>query len=416
VTYPADLLFHVPSLLLLLIASAFFSGSETALFSLQESDLEEMARSSSRRAQLAVTLARRSNRTLVTLLLANLLVNVLLSVLITGMCLRWFGPAGLGVAIPAASVLLILFGEIFPKTLGLRQGRGAAERVAPIVEGVARLLGPVRRALEGLAERVAGPRVVRPLDKEELATLVDVTQQEGGISPFEAEVLLNILTFAKVTVDRCMTPRVDMVALEADASYEEVVATYEASGRSRIVVIEGDRDHVVGVLLLKDFLTHDPAQGPRTVRALMRPAVFVPESLSASRLFHQLMRDRVHLAIVVGEHGGVEGVVTLEDLLEEIVGDIRDERDVPQDEIEMMPDGSWRAEAGIDLDDLGDAMGVELGEGRDAVTLSGLLEEELGRVPRAGDHVTLGPLDFRVLTALPTRPLWVQVNRRAEGS
>lgn len=412
---PTDLLLAL-LLLLLLVASAFFSGSETALFSLRETELEEMSRSGSPRARRAVELVRRPYRTLVTLLLANMVVNVIVSVLITGVCLRAFGQAGLGVAIPGATLLLVLFGEIVPKSVGLRQGRPFAELGASLIHGLSVVLGPVRRALEHLAAGASGEPQRPPLDREELATLVEVAQEEGELTPFEARVLKRILLFATVTSGRFMTPRVDMVAVDVASTAEEVAAVFDGSGRSRVVVVEGDRDHVVGVLLLKDFLTHPGDRTVLRVSELMRRPLFVPESLPAPSLFRQFQAHRLHIAVVVGEHGGVEGVVTLEDLLEEIVGDIHDEADEPEMELEQLADGTWRADAAMELDDLGEALGAQLDRGQDAVTLSGLLEERLGRIPRAGDRVVAGPFEFRVLSALPTRPRIVQIRRRVGES
>jgi putative hemolysin len=412
---PADLLVTGLLLLLLLAGSAFFSGSETALFSLRETELEEMSRARSPRARRAVSLVRRPYRTLVTLLLSNMVVNVIISVLITSFCLRTFGAVGLGVAIPAASVLLVLFGEIIPKSLGLRQGRSFAELAAPVIHVVSVMLGPIRDVLERLAEGASGEPQSPPLDREELATLVEVAQEDGDLTPFEARVLKRILLFATVTAGRFMTPRVDMVAVDVASTPDEIASVFDESGRSRVAVVEGDRDHVVGVLLLKDFLTHEGDRTQMDVADLMRRPLFVPESLPAPSLFRQFHAHRLHIAVVVGEHGGVEGIVTLEDLLEEIVGDIHDEGDEPEVGVERLADGTWRADAAMELDDLGDALGIDLDTGKDAVTLSGLLQESLGRIPRAGDRVTHGELEFRVLSALPTRPRVVQVRRKNAG-
>lgn len=407
-----ELWYQLPSLLACLVSSAFFSGSETALFSLDELELERM-RASSARARLAADLAQRPNRTLVTLLLANMVMNVLISVLITSICLTIWGPPGLGVAIPAATVLLVLFGEILPKTLGLRNGRRLATTAAPIVDGLARALGPVREGLERMASAVAGPPRSASLPREELATLLDVAREEGAVTPFERDVLGGILDLATETAGRLMTPRVEVTALSLDATPKEARDRFEESGHSRILVYEDSADQVAGILLLKDLLTHPEAT---TVRELLREANFVPETLPAPALFREFQRARTHIAVVVGEHGGMEGIVTLEDLLEEIVGDIRDESDSLGIGVEQMLDGSWRTDAAIELDELADVVGIDLSAQTDAVTLSGLLQEELGRVPRAGDRWSGGGLDLRVLTAGPTRAWLVHIRHDAEVS
>ncbi len=414
---PTELLVPLVSLVGLLLASAFFSGSETALFSLREVDLDEMQRSRTARERRAASLARNPNRTLVALLVANMAVNVLISVLMTSIALSLLGPDGLAVAIPVATVVLVVFGEILPKTLGLRNGRRVATLAAPMVSLLAVLLYPVRRGLEALASVVSGSAPIPPLSRDELGTLVSVARDEGAVTGFEGRVLRRILRFATITVGRCLTPRVEMVGVPHDCERATALQTFETSGHSRIVVYEDSIDHVVGMLLLKDVLTRtsDHKAAEWNVADVMREPYFVPESMLASKLFKQFQLRFTHAAVVVGEHGGVEGLVTLEDLLEEIIGDIRDETDEPETELELMPDGSWRVDAGVDLQDLAESIGVELEPEGDAVTLSGMLEERLGRIPRAGDTWNSEQLDVQVLTAKPTRPLLVRISRHEVG-
>lgn len=404
---PTDALLNAATLAGLLAMSAFFSGSETAIFSLGDVELDEMESSDSAPARRAAELARRPHRTLVTILLANMIVNVALSVVATGLCLAAFGERGLVVAIPSITIALLLFGEIVPKTLGLRLGRPLAEFAGPPLYWLARLLGPVQQGLEFMATRASGRPTNRPLDRDELGTLVEVAQEEGELTPFEARVLRRILEFTDTSIEYCLTPRVDMASIELGSDEADVRRLFESSGRSRLPVHEGSRDRVVGMLFLKDFLT-SPA--PREVAALMREPYFVPETVSAAQLFAEFQRRRVHIAVVVGEHGGVEGVVTLEDLLEEIVGDIRDESDEPERDIEPLGDGSWRVHAQAELDDVADALGVRWGEDDEAaVTMSGLLQRELGRVPQAGDEVERAGLRIRVTSARPNRPVMLRV-------
>lgn len=402
-------------LLLLLAASAFFSGSETALFAL--SDLEQREMESGTPAQRrAVELARQPERTLVTVLLANMVVNVLISVLITAVALDTFGPTGLAVAIPVATVLLLLFGEIVPKSLGLRRRLGLAPFAAPPLSAVAWLLGPLRVALERVARAVtfgAGPA---PLTRDELPTLVEVAAEEGQVSPFESRVMRRVLRFAETSVDRCLTPRVDMVALPASATVAEALARFDGSGRSRIPVYESGPDEIVGVLLLKDVLTRDRGADSDPVGPLVREVAHVPETVPAATLFRRFQHERVHLAVVVGEHGGVEGLVTMEDLLEELIGDIRDESDEVPAELERLEDGSWRGPASLELVDVAEALDLPASEMEESVTLSGVLAQELGRVPVRGDQVAWRGWTIRVLTASPTRARLVRLLPRAGGN
>jgi putative hemolysin len=409
---PSLSLFLELSIIAVLLAlSAWFSGSETALLSLGDVDLDDMERHGSTAARQAAALARRPYRILATLLLGNMAVNIVISVRATALFVDAFGTAGLGIAIPAVTVGLLILGDIVPKSLGLRHSRRLAELAAPAVGALAWALGPVRAGLERLAHAASGPARPAPLDRDELATLVDVAREEGALSPFDARVLGGILRFTEISVGRAMTPRVDLFAIAAGAEPAEIPLAFERSGRSRLPVYDGDLDHIVGILLLKDYLTFEGDRSALGPRHLMREPYFVPETTRADRLFREFQARRIHIAVVVGEHGGVEGIVTLEDLIEELIGDFHDEADEPRVELERLREGVWRVDARIELDDLSEAIGGSLDQGEGAVTLAGLLGELLGRVPRAGDAARSGGFEFRVLKAVPTRPLVVRVAR-----
>ena len=370
-----------------------------------------MERGRSARAKQAAALGRHPHRLLVTVLLGNLTVNVGISVLSTALCVHQFGGAGVWIAIPSVSLLLFVLGDIVPKSLGLRHARQWAPFAAPPIALLAWVLGPIRSVLERLARLAAGTPRPAALSRGELSTMVEVAREEGSLTPFDARVLGGILRFNDISVDRAMTPRVELVAVTSDADASAIAAAFDRSGRSRLPVYEGDLDHVVGVLLLKDLLTWEGDRTHLRARHLMREPYFVPESTRADRLFREFQARRVHIAVVVGEHGGVEGIVTLEDLLEELIGDIHDEADEPRVELERLRDGVWRVDARIELDDLEQAVGGKLDADEGAVTLAGLLGEELGHVPRAGDRVRRGGLEFLVLKATPTKPLVVRVTR-----
>jgi CBS domain containing-hemolysin-like protein len=303
----------------------------------------------------------------------------------------------------------VLFGEIIPKTIGLRRGRTFALLAAPTVELLAIVLAPLRILVERLTTMLTPAAKEFPLDLAQLRTLVKASRDAHEITPFEAKVLQRTLSFGELTVERLLTPRVDLASVEADATLSEAARVCRATGRNRLVVTEGGIDNVVGVLLLKDLLPRRARLDEFDVRSTMREPIFVPETLPAAKLFEQLQRSRMHLAVVVGEHGGVEGIATLEDVLEELIGDIRDESDLPISELEEMEDGVWQADARIELDDLNDATGLALEQESDSVTLSGWLEDQLGRIPRAGDVVDVEGFSLRVLTARPTRAHLVRV-------
>ncbi len=411
-------MFEALLLVALLLLSGFFSGSETALFALSDVELDDLA-GRGRREKQAAALARRPERTFVTILLANMAVNTVVSVLVTSVALRVVGAAGLAVAIPVATVLLLLFGEIVPKTLGLRRRRFLAVNAAPVLSALAFVLGPVQKALEALASLATrGTSGPEPLSRDELGTLVDVAREEGDLTRFEGRVLRRILRFTGVPIGRCTTPRVEMVTIPESATLERALQVFHESGRSRLPVVREGHDDVVGVLLLKDLLTLEQDPTGLTVGDLMREAVFEPETLPAAVLFRRFQHGRFHLAVVVGEHGGVEGIVTLEDLLEELIGDIRDESDELGGELEPLGDGRWRGDATLEIEDVVETLGMERDPGRedhDWVTLSGLLQHELGRVPRKGDTITWGGWTVTVLSASPNRARLVLLSPAPSG-
>jgi len=402
--------FSIFLIVLLLLASAFCSGSETALFSLRSPQLERLRAGSGGQRRVA-SLVDRPNRTLATLLLSNMVINVGLSVLISSIALDLYGQIGLGIAIPVATVLLVLFGEILPKTLGLRQSLLLATWTAPAVELLARLLAPLRIVLTWMADRATPRGRAEELSREELGTLLAMAREEGRLSSFESAVLRRLLNFRDLSVERFLTPRVDVVALDRNASSAEAARLFRENGVNRLPVVDGSLDHVLGVLLLKDFLT-SPRE--RSVTELMREAIFVPASLPAPALFARFSSSRLHMAIVLDEHGGTEGIVTLEDLLEALAGDIRDESDLEDYELEELDENEWRCDARIEIEELIEQIDWPQDPEADEVTLSGILERELGRVPRAGDEIRRGPFVVRVLTAHPSRALRLGIRRETD--
>jgi CBS domain containing-hemolysin-like protein len=412
---PALLLNDLLPLLVLLGLSALFSGAETAIFSLQEMDLDEMGQLKGA-PRVATSLARRPNRTLITLLLSNMVVNVLFATLATAIFLRVMGPIGMTISIPVVTAVLLLFGEIVPKTIGLRGSRRFATAIAPLVESLARLLYPVRILMEFVTSRFDTSKLPSRLSRSELGTLLRIAGEEGLFSAFETKVLSSALLLGDTPVERLLRPRVEVVGVERSATFGEAVEIFEKSGYSRLPVYEDTLDHVVGVLYLKDLLTARDAEPSRGVVEFMHEPFFVPQSKAADELFAEFQSLRVHFAVVVGEHGGMEGIVTMEDLAEELVGQIGDESDVVKVRLEVLAHNTWRVDAGIELEELGEALGMTIGAGLDAVTLAGFLGETLGRVPQAGDVLEHEGLRFRVLTARPNRPLLVRVTRHGRPS
>ncbi|MGW9113538.1 hemolysin family protein [Microbacterium sp. NPDC055683] len=297
-------------------------------------------------------------------------------------------------AVVATVVLMtgLSFGAIAssPRTVGRRHASGLLAATAPLVRGVRIVLGPLTRALVVVSNTITPGAGRRSFESEDqLLSIVDEAASNDLIEEDDRELIHSVFDFTDQVVRVVMVPRTEMVTVDADASAREAMTIFLERGMSRLPVIDGEVDDVVGVLYLKDLVQHAFREGAAwtdgtRVRALARPPVFVPEQMRAETLLQQMKRDAVHVCLVVDEYGGVAGLVTLEDLIEELVGEISDEYDTPRGEVVDLGDGSFRVSASLGLDEVGDLFGIEL-EDEDVDSVGGLLGKELGRVPQPGD-------------------------------
>ena len=413
------------ALFLLLALSAFFSSSETALFSISRSRIAAMERSERGSHRRAARLLRTPRRLLVSILVGNTLVNVGSASLATAVAIGMLSATGNPRAVQEGmlwstlvmTVLLLLAGEILPKSFAIER----AEQLGPAVSGPLALfnavIGPVRAVLEWTSEVLTRPfrggELAAPrLSSSELATAVELGHFEGVVDAFEWEIINNILEMEQRTAGEVMTPRVDVRTLEAGAGIEEWVRAFRESGFSRLPVVEGDLDHVLGVLYAKDYLAVRARGGGRpALEELAREPLFVPESMKVLELLRVFRGEGLHFALVIDEYGSVEGVVTMEDLLEEIVGDIADSRDEEEAPFKLLGPGVAVVFAGWELEQFAEATGFTL-EDPHAETVGGWLVNRLGRIPAAGETVAVPPFRIHILAAGPTRILWIRAEWR----
>lgn len=408
---PAALVVQVGVFVLLLVFSALFSGSEVALFSITPGEREGLAESGSAASGRVVRLLDRPRRLLVAVLLLNTVVNVGAAILSTQLVLA--AAAGFGwsptVAIVANVVgltfVLLVVSEVAPKLIASRQPVWFAERVAglltPLVGAVAPLADLLARMASALQARFRSE--AEPLSSSDIKTMADVGEAQGSLEEEERALIHSIVEFGETTVREVMVSRVDMTALSADATLDEALDMIRESGHSRFPLYRDHLDSVLGVVYAKDLLPHvDGEGGAETVPdwvALARKPLFVPPTKPLDDMLTDFQRTNTHMAIAVDEYGGTAGLVTLEDLLEEVVGEIRDELDSPEDDTLVHPvePGVWRAEGRVDLDDLAEAVGVDLDTGAfDFETLGGLILHLVGDIPSAGDEVDYERLRLRV--------------------
>jgi putative hemolysin len=391
----------VTILIVLLIASlilaAFAAASETALTSVSRLRMRSLAEEGNGRAEIVVNLHNQPNAYLSTILSINTVAVIVASTaatLLISDTYRSF-PQAAGTAILSAVVLV--FCEIAPKSLALRFNERLALALARPVATLTSLLRPLVGGLTLLSNsilRVAtrGRTVVGPfVTEEELKFMVQLGQQQGVVEYGEQEMIHGILEMTDKTVREVMVPRIDVIAIEAGGSVAELIDLVVQHGHSRIPVYEESIDNIVGVVYAKDLLRDGARNGDRRkIRALMREPYFTPEVKHVGELLHEMQERKVHMAVVVEEHGGTAGIVTFEDLIEEIVGPIRDEYDVgEQEEVQFLNDNEVLLNARFPVDDIKDLLHLDIGE-TESDSVGGLVYERLGEIPAVGATLQLG--------------------------
>ncbi len=401
-------------LIVLLLLSAFFSGSETALFSLGAGERAALADDPRRSGRKVAALLADSPRLLSALLIGNLMINTLASVVATSLLVRRMGPGGLAVAVPAMTVLLLLLGEITPKLTALRFRVGFSLRARPAIAVWVLVIKPVLDLLTAAAERLLGMLPMertgsRPLEGEELATAAELAVSDGVLSETEGRFLARLLRLQNIEVREVMTPRPDVIGLNAADDTATAMAVAREAGYNRYPVFVGDAAQPEGFLHLKDLLARSDPEA--SLAENLRPPLFVPESKPVRSLLAELRVGGSHMAFVVDEHGDFSGLVTLEDCLETLTGPWADESDTEGPDLLPVGDGVWVADGGADIRRVNEVCGTDLEASRDYVTLGGLVMAALGRIPSRGDAARVGGLRIRVMQMDGRRVDRVRISR-----
>jgi len=388
------------ALIALVAMSAFFSASETAYTSLNRARLKSMANNGNRRAARALALSEDYDRLLSGILVGNNIVNILSASLATVLFVRLIGGAGVSVSTAVMTVIVLMFGEIAPKSIAKERPEKVALAFYPALNAVIKLLTPIvflTSRWQALVYRVFRPSEDRGITEEELITIVEEAQREGEIDEHESELIRSAIEFNDLTAEDILTPRVDVTAVELHDSPDDIARIFEQSGRSRIPVYEDSIDTIVGILHEKDFYR---LRGKEPIEKMMTDPLCVVPTTQLAVLLKLLQRTKNHMAVVVDEYGGVSGIVTMEDILEELVGEIWDEHDVVVEDVVELPDGQWQVSGGASLDSLRERFPI--GEEYDSVTVNGWVLEVLGHLPQPGDafdssglHVTVEKVGHR---------------------
>ncbi|OUN13462.1 HlyC/CorC family transporter [Flavonifractor sp. An9] len=397
-------------LIVLVILSAYFSATETAFTSLNRIRLKSKADAGNRRAALALRLVDQYDNLLSTILVGNNIVNLSASSLATvffteGLRLQ----NGAVISTAVITIVVLVFGEVSPKSLAKEYPESFAMFSAPIMRILMVILTPVNflfSLLKKLLSKVFHKQGDSGITEEELVTMVDQAESEGGLDQHESKLIRSAIEFNDMEVDEILTPRVDIVAVEDTDSMDNIAQAFAESGYSRLPVYHEDIDDIIGVIHEKDF--HAARyRGQTDVKAITGPMLYTTGNTKISELLRILQREKAHMVIVVDEYGGTEGLVTLEDIVEELVGEIWDEHDEVIEEFKKQEDGSYLISCSADLTDLFDLFSIK-GE-CDANTISGWVMEQIGRIPEEGDHFVSDGLDVTVTKVDHRRVLEIRV-------
>lgn len=421
-----DFTFRLLAFLVLIGLSAGFSASETAFFSLSKPRLQAFRLKGSPIERHIFSLLDRPRRLIISILMGNEIVNIAASVVFTGSMVAIFGEQkGRYWAILMIPILLV-FGEVTPKSLAARFPEQFSRALVFPLKVFAGAIFPLRWVFLQISNGVlrlmgAPPRAPSNiLLEDEFLTLVDVSHEEGELGATERTYIRNIFEFHDRRVGEVIVPRTDMLCWEAELPLAEVASRLRNTPHSRIPIYRGDRDHIEGILYAKDFLrttrrkNFEPDE-VLTENLLRRPLV-VPEGLKLDELFRVFRRRRTHIAIVADEYGGVAGLVTMTDLLEEIFGEIRDEYDINEDrDIQPLPGGAYLCQAVTTLNDFTEVTGWSLPGEIEANSLGGFVFTLLGRIPRPRERVYSGDLEITVLEVQENRIVRLRVSQRGRA-
>lgn len=380
-------------LVILIVLSAFFSSAETSLTTANRIRIMNLAEEGSKRAAMVLKVVDDSGKMLSAILIGNNIVNILASSLATVLATRLLGNKGVGIATGVLTLLILVFGEITPKTLATIHSEKIALMYAPAIYYIMIILTPVIFIINKLSLGFLKLLRVDPNSKSdtmtenELRTIVDVSHEEGVIESEERQMINNVFDFGDSLAKDIMVPRVDMIFAHVDATREELIEIFKKEKFTRLPVYEGTTDDVIGILNIKDLLLYENGMEFH-VRDILRNAYFTYEYKKTSELMIDMKQDSNNLAIVLDEYGATAGLITLEDLLEEIVGEIRDEYDEDEKNlIRKLSEREYLIEGSMKLDDVNDALGLSFSS-EDYDSIGGLIIELLDRLPEKHEAVT----------------------------
>ena len=384
------------ALVVLVAFSAFFSASETAFSSLNQIRLKSRADDGDRTAARVLAMAEKYDKLLSTILVGNNIVNIAAASIGTIIFTQMLGAErGATVSTIVLTIVVLIFGEVSPKSLAKEMPETVATAVAPVLSLLMMVFTPLTWLFsqwKRLLNRFVHSSESDTITEGELMTMVSEAENDGELTDRESELIRSAIEFDDVEVEEILTPRVDVVAVEDDIPLEELAQTFAESGYSRLPVYHGTIDNIIGVVHEKDFYIARLKKATK-IDDLVVPTLYTTGSTQISQLLRTLREQHHHLAVVVDEYGGTEGIITLEDILEELVGEIWDEHDEVTEDFRKQSDGSWLVSGSASVDDLYEELDLPEEEDIDSNTVNGLVQEKTCHLPKVGDRFTLGEYD-----------------------
>lgn len=378
-------------LLVLVILSAFFSSAETALTTVSQIRMQTLAEDGNRRAALVLRIRENPSKMLSSILIGNNLVNNLTAALATALALRLFGDGAVGIVTGVLTITVLIFGEITPKTYATVNSEKMALAYASVILFLMQILTPVIIVINHICRfllkllKVDTDRSLNTMTEKDLRTIVDVSQKDGVIEKEERQMIYNVVDFGDSEAKDVMVPRAEMVTISDDDDYDKIREVFRIEKYTRLPVYQRDRDNIIGILNIKDFFFCDPNHF--SVKNLMYEPHFTYEGKKTSELLMEMQKNSASVSIILDEYGSAVGMVALEDLLEEIVGEIRDEYDEDEKNlIRQISDHVFMIEGAVKLDDINDALGLSL-TSEEYDSIGGLILEHLDHIPALNESI-----------------------------
>jgi len=382
-------LIEILILLLVLFLSAFFSGSEIALISLSRVKIQQMLQEKRKGSQTIKKIRKNPHKLLINIVIANNIVNIFGASFATAIAIKLFGNYGIGIATGIMTFLILTFGEIIPKTFARKHNEKISLLVAKPIFVTEIILFPLIKLFElftiGINKK---DKDQEKITKEEIKTMIKMGEEEGAIHYVEKEMIHNIFMFNNTEAWEVMTPRTKLLALEINSPLKKIISTIKKVGFSRIPVYKKTIDNIQGTLYVKHLLPYLTKKNPKIkLEKIMRPIFFIPRNKKIGNLLKEFQNKKIHIAIVVDEFGITEGVITLEDLLEEIFGEIYDEYDVIKNPIKKIDKKTFMVDGSTEIDVINKKLKISLPDSDETNTLGGLILEKLEKIPKKGTKI-----------------------------